>query len=119
MILKFGGFNVLGHGSKNDSFFHFLLLILFILSLSFLLIFTLSCILCFSISQVPKLHCFHKIENSHLVSCLISSSWWLSSHCYLFWRLSSKLIFLVCFVGWHIFHCSDHLLGVRILVIIF
>jgi len=27
--------------------------------------------------------CFHKIENSHLVSCLISSSWWLSSHCYL------------------------------------
>jgi len=63
MILKFGGFNVLGHGSRNDSFFHFLLLILFILSLSFLLIFTLSCILCFSISQVLKLCCFHQIEN--------------------------------------------------------
>ncbi len=105
-----GGFNVLGHASRNKSFFRFLLLILLILSLSFLLYFSLSCILCFSISQVPKLCCFHKIENSHLVSCLISSSWWLSSYCYLFWRLSFKTIFFVlvlwggaCFIAMVIF----------------
>jgi len=109
MILKFRGFNVLGHASRNENFFRFLFLIILILSLRFLFYFFLSCILCFSISQVPKLRCFHKIENSHLVSCLISSSWWLSSHCYLSWRLFSKLILFLGFVGRHMFHCNGHL----------
>ncbi len=120
MILKFGGFNVLKHASRNENFFCFLLFIFLILSLSFFFYFFLSCILWFSISQVPKLCCFHKIENSHLISCLISSSWWLSSHCYLSWRLYSKLFFsFLGFVGWHMFHCNGHLLGVHILVVIF
>jgi len=110
MILKFGGFDVLGHGSRNESFFCFLLLILLILSLSFLLSFSLNCIFCFSISQVLELYFFHQIENSHLVSCLTSSSsWWLSPHCYLSWRSSSKLIFFLvlwgatCFIAMVIF----------------